>query len=537
MNDARFSTLQNDPRFIKPAKKNRQTTTTQPDSRFTAAPKAAETPTLVDYARGRQDVELGGPRQDQDIDLTEHPAEEEQEEEEQQIAPTRRIAAVNMDWDNLNALDLYKVFASLLAGPDEPGRVERVRVYKSAFGKARMAREDELGPPREIFAPPQTNDDDGEEGVVDEDRGAEFDDRALRQYQLDRLRYFYAVVELDQPATAQHLFRQIDGTEFERTANLFDLSYVPEDMAFEEADLWDECSADAADYTPVDFSTDVLRHSKVKLTWDSEDPLRTKYTRLNTQKLAQEELDQLDFARFIAPPSSADEEEEDEERPPQGRRQLRAVLGLDARPAATLDQHQELEISFKPGFVDRPPSPDSSSPDSSSADEASADEASAEEAAAEEAVRADELALLGLPDLSAQGDERHFDLAHIRKQEKAAAAKGRQRKRTPGGQAEQDRFVVDTDDRRFVDAIAHDPEFAIDPSTPQFPKTNSMAHLLHAVRAKRARLPAATPAAIHGDASSSRPTQEPQARSVDQLVAALKKDKHAKPSKRARTHK
>ncbi|OAV84771.1 hypothetical protein PTTG_11570, partial [Puccinia triticina 1-1 BBBD Race 1] len=80
-------------------------------------------------------------------------------------------------------------------------------------------------------------------------------------------------------------------------------SYVPEDMAFEEADLWDECSADAADYTPVDFSTDVLRHSKVKLTWDSEDPLRTKYTRLNTQKLAQEELDQLDFARFIAPPS------------------------------------------------------------------------------------------------------------------------------------------------------------------------------------------------------------------------------------------
>jgi hypothetical protein len=180
--------------------------------------------------------------------------EEDEEESRPQIHPTRRIAVVNLDWDHLKPIDIYKVFSSVLTvpihqpQPPQPpstatdtkhnktgrpnqrleGRVERVQVYKSQFGKERMKREDEEGPPPEIFKTSvrvshEDEDEDEDEGLVEVDNGAEFDDQALRQYQLDRLRYYYAIVSLDSAITAQHVFAEIDGTEFERTANIFDL--------------------------------------------------------------------------------------------------------------------------------------------------------------------------------------------------------------------------------------------------------------------------------------------------------------------------
>lgn len=95
-----------------------------------------------------------------------------------------------------------------------------------------MAEEDVQGPPREIFnninKKVVSNDDveDENEDLDNEDQGAEFDELALRKYQLDRLRYFYAIVELDSAQSAQHIFSEIDGTEFERTANIFDLRFA-----------------------------------------------------------------------------------------------------------------------------------------------------------------------------------------------------------------------------------------------------------------------------------------------------------------------
>lgn len=41
----------------------------------------------------------------------------------------------------------------------------------------------------------------------------------------------------------------------------FPYSYVPDDMNFDEADLWDECTQDSNDYKGVDFSTDVSETS------------------------------------------------------------------------------------------------------------------------------------------------------------------------------------------------------------------------------------------------------------------------------------
>ena len=47
-------------------------------------------------------------------------------------------------------------------------------------------------------------------------------------------RYYYAIVECDTPHTASHIFDELDGTELERSANVFDLSFVPDGMSFDQ---------------------------------------------------------------------------------------------------------------------------------------------------------------------------------------------------------------------------------------------------------------------------------------------------------------
>lgn len=50
-------------------------------------------------------------------------------------------------------------------------------------------------------------------------------------------RYYYAIATFSTIAAAQHVMDECNGTEFERTANMIDLSYVPEDMEFWEEDV------------------------------------------------------------------------------------------------------------------------------------------------------------------------------------------------------------------------------------------------------------------------------------------------------------
>jgi len=47
-------------------------------------------------------------------------------------------------------------------------------------------------------------------------------------------RYYYAIVECDTKEAASHIYNQLEGTELERSANVFDLSFVPEDMTFDD---------------------------------------------------------------------------------------------------------------------------------------------------------------------------------------------------------------------------------------------------------------------------------------------------------------
>ncbi|KDN52781.1 hypothetical protein K437DRAFT_289760 [Tilletiaria anomala UBC 951] len=324
---------------------------------------------------------------------------------------TSRLAVVNLDWDHIRARDLFKVFSSVVnplataaartgnsargqgntrkgeAIHMARGKCLRVRVYPSDFGRERMRKEDREGPPRDIFSSAsgegsskkksdkrkgrkgkgkgkagESEDDDDELFQVDE--GGEFDEEQLRKYQLERLRYYYAIADFDSPASARHVYNEIDGTEMEASANIFDLRFVPGDMSFPEYELddprhpdpetrdagWrDEAtasaegidSAAAAAYKGVDFKTDALRHSKVKLTWDADDPERAKMTRKSRNALLAggSDIRDEDFKAYLASDhSDVDEDDQDDgEHDEQelgaeaksGRDRLRALLNLD----------------------------------------------------------------------------------------------------------------------------------------------------------------------------------------------------------------
>ncbi|KAH9817954.1 hypothetical protein DFH28DRAFT_1123888 [Melampsora americana] len=631
--DPRFNSLYTDPRFLRPSKRaktkalddDRFQPVAKPDKQPTSGgtglkhkskkPVSKLKSSFVDLARGQVllessdeeesseeerdkiyfessqsesdeeddlELELGGSshqrrrnRGDEQadfyVDLDESKLEDlpEAKESENQIQPTKRIAVVNLDWDHVKPIDLFKVFSSLLSltAPARSailpesnlsekgkavkhvvvkGRVVKVSIYKSQFGKEQMSKEDVEGPPRELFkdasrttaALEESEDTNSDEELVFEDEGAELDEEALRRYQLNRLRYFYAVIELDSVDAAAHVYEEIEGTEFERTANVFDLSYVPEDMVFDEADLHDECKEDSANYKGVDYATDALRHSKVKLTWDAEDPHRTKVTRRNTQKMTREELDELDFRAYVAPPSS-DEENSSEHsaelqpKKPSNRSKLRDLLGLSDLGSSKANDTPELDITFVPAFsqkeavapegntsstrsrklrnsesvitpyVDQDQESGSQNIDNSEKPSKKSKKVAKEKKNKAKITNDDhddndedkprtsgaaELELLFDVDEETDPSRAHFDINQIVKAEKL---KGRSKllkkmKRSKKEALPTDNFDINTTDERFS-MVYNDHEFAIDPSNPQYKKTKNMSKLLEVARSQRER--------------------------------------------------
>lgn len=47
-------------------------------------------------------------------------------------------------------------------------------------------------------------------------------------------RYYYAIAECDTADTAAHIYSELEGTELERSANVFDMSFVPDGMEFDQ---------------------------------------------------------------------------------------------------------------------------------------------------------------------------------------------------------------------------------------------------------------------------------------------------------------
>lgn len=286
---------------------------------------------------------------------------------------SKRIAAVNLDWDNIRAADIMAVASSFAP---TAGRVESVTIFPSEFGKERMEREELEGPPREIFASNKRKDetdesdsDDDEEEKIKKrlikeqaEEGEEFDDAKLRQYQLERLRYYYAVIECDSETTAKAVYDDLDNREYLTTSNFFDLRFIPDEVSFDEDTPREQCTKLPDGYKPNDFRTEALTHSKVRLTWDADDT-----TRKEVQKRAfsRAEMDENDLQAYIGSDSSdndsvssrksvslADRKANKREAE---RQKMRAALGLSEESSSRSKKSKDepvgdMQITFSSGL-------------------------------------------------------------------------------------------------------------------------------------------------------------------------------------------
>ena len=374
--DPRFANIQTDPRFRLPSKKN---THVQIDKRFAhmlrdenfsskakvdrygrKLPKDAGRKELEKYYRiADEDEGESGDEVDEDEEVErelervnaedeeslsssdDSSSEEDLEEEEEEVfgllneeegpdgipkgEVSSRIAVVNLDWDNIRAADLMAVFSSFVPSS---GRIHKISIYPSEFGKERMEREEMEGPPKEIFGQNSTGpleqdisdsteedeEDDADEdekikkSILKQDPGQEFNSAKLRRYQLERLRYYYAVLECSSNSTAQAIYDAVDGTEYLTTANCFDLRYIPDDVDFSEDRARDDCERIPDGYRPNEFVTDALQHSKVKLTWDADDGSR-KEAQKRAFSGSRTDIDENDLKAYLGSDSSDDEQE------------------------------------------------------------------------------------------------------------------------------------------------------------------------------------------------------------------------------------
>jgi len=286
-----------------------------------------------------------------------------------------RLAVVNLDWDNIRSEDLMAVFSSFLPAG---GRLLKVAIYPSEFGKERIEREEREGPPEGIFSgrqkdseesEPDSNSQDDEDeikkSIIKVNEGEEFDSAKLRQYQLERLRYFYAVLTFSSTSAAKAIYDAVDGTEYLSTANFFDLRFIPDETDFSSDTPREECEKIPDGYKPNEFVTDALQHSKVKLTWDAEDVSR-KEAQARAFRGGRQEIDENDLKAYLGTDSSDDEPEE----PPttisvaqsanvmskkeKERQKMRALLGLGAEPVKSSKMEQgpvgDLQVTFSSGL-------------------------------------------------------------------------------------------------------------------------------------------------------------------------------------------
>lgn len=300
---------------------------------------------------------------------------------------TNRIAIVNMDWDNIKSIDLMALFKSFVP---ISGRIEKVSIYPSEFGKERMQREELEGPPKEIFKKgkadhhsgesegddevsedesdhAEDSDEEAKQDLLKEGNEEDFDSDALRTYQLDRLRYYYAVMVCSDKNTAQKIYEATDGSEYLSSSNFLDLRFVPDEITFDDEPR-DECENVPNDYKPVEFVTDALQHSKVKLTWDVDpEEVKRKESIKTAFSGSKNDLAENDLRAYLAS-DSEDEEEEDGEDAPGGataapklskkelaRKKMREALGLGDEPAdkaPDIGPVGDMEITFTPALTE-----------------------------------------------------------------------------------------------------------------------------------------------------------------------------------------
>ncbi len=159
----------------------------------------------------------------------------------------RRLAVTNLDWDSIGATALLVLFQSFCTQLGR-GQITRVQIYPSLFGIEQMKKEAVAGPPKTMFSDKRKikrrkgygrnefGKQDKEYMSDDEfqldENDAGYNMASLRKYEVDKMKYYYAVITCDKRKTASKIYGEYNGFELELTNLKLQLSFVPDELEF-----------------------------------------------------------------------------------------------------------------------------------------------------------------------------------------------------------------------------------------------------------------------------------------------------------------
>ena len=441
--DPRFKAVNSDPRFHSMPKKEQKV---KLDDRFKAVVEQKEKFDHADefyYVDADKDHEqVGEKQQDAELAAAELMEVEEEEEDafesdEENVArgeqTSSRLALQNYDWSHLTVKNIYMLFHTLaeaeFAEEFNKQRVKRVDVYLSDFGEEQLKVESTEGPRRVL------------EKAVKKAEGSQLDDRTLRRYEKDRLKYYYAVIQFDSARTAEKIYENYDGLELEFSGCKLDLRFVPETLEIPKSP---EAVCDGL--TPEEFKripkfiNKALGHSNVELTWDAPiDRNIEEYYDNETGDIDGEKIKEL---VALEDDEDADDIEEDAE-------DIRAKLLSGTNVYDDFNKNKkkdkDIVVTFKVGFGEEDGGAEQQEP---------------------------------LPkkkeyrDPNARKSKRQL----VRQAQSKKLEKKREKRQTEGlellvdgsqGGTERKPFVVDLEDERFAPVVSN-PKFAVDPTHPKY---------------------------------------------------------------------
>jgi hypothetical protein len=286
---------------------------------------------------------------------------------------TRRLALVNMDWEHLKALDILALIQSFVSST---GSVSSVVVYPSEFGKKRLALENQMGPTG-VYELSNSSNSSNRKSVGEHMAGSSstttdgsgIDLEKVRQYEKDKLKYYFAVITFDSINTASAVYNECDGLEFETSSNVLDLRFIPDDVSF-SSEYRDNATTIPKSYKPPAwFATAALQQSNVSLTWDASDDERKGLVRWHTsnddKKQMKNTIREQNLRSYLA--DASDEEATDNHiSNNQNVGKLRNLLGLSSADEEDYDNgsvenetyitngdnsdDEVMEITFTPGL-------------------------------------------------------------------------------------------------------------------------------------------------------------------------------------------
>ncbi|CAA9990110.1 small subunit rRNA processing factor, putative [Plasmodium knowlesi strain H] len=137
----------------------------------------------------------------------------------------------------------------------------------------------------------------------------EEENEKIRLYQIQRSRYYFAVVECYNKEIVEFLYEELNDMDADFCINYLDLRIIDDECSLDDYKVKETCSKIPDNYQFHYSVSTPLKHTHAKSTWD-ENPKRKK---LLSTRFSEEKLRELDLKEYLANSSSSDEEEQNEQ--------------------------------------------------------------------------------------------------------------------------------------------------------------------------------------------------------------------------------